>query len=82
MSDEISKAAQHMAKRIETAEDLEQIVAEQTAIITEQAKTVKNLGALVKDMDGRIKILTELLDHHHELFIRHGWAKPRDRNVN
>lgn len=67
-----------MANRIETAEDLQRIVDEQTAIITEQAKTIRNLGELVKDMHARIKILTVLLDSHHELFIQHGWAKPRE----
>jgi hypothetical protein len=57
-------------KRIETAEDLERIVAEQNA-------TIKGLGELVKGMDARIKLLTALIDNHHDLFIKHGLAKPR-----
>jgi RNA binding exosome subunit len=69
-------------RKIETTEDLEKIVDEQTEMIAEQAKTITNLGELVQGMHGRIKVLTALLDHHHELFIQHGWAKPRDRNVN
>jgi hypothetical protein len=61
-----------MAPRIETAEDLERIVAEQTA-------TIKALGELVRGMDARIRALTALLDIHHEIFIAHGWAKPRPK---
>jgi ABC-type uncharacterized transport system ATPase subunit len=56
--------------RIETAEDLELIVAEQT-------KAIKGLGELVKGMDARIKLLSALIDHHHDLLIRAGLAKPR-----
>jgi hypothetical protein len=58
--------------RIETAEDLEAIVAEQTA-------TIHALGALLKGMDQRIKLLTALVDHHHDIFIAHGWATPRPK---
>jgi hypothetical protein len=64
--------------RIETAEDLERIVAEQTAAI-------KALGELVQAMDARIKTLTLLVDHHHDTFTRMGWASPRpegDSRVN
>jgi hypothetical protein len=56
--------------RIETTEDLEAIVAEQTA-------TIHALGALLKSMDQRIKLLTALVDHHHAILIKAGLAKPR-----
>ena len=56
--------------RIETAEDLERIVAEQNA-------TIKGLGELVKGMDARIKLLTALIDNHHDVLIKNGLAKPR-----
>jgi hypothetical protein len=56
--------------RIETAEDLERIVAEQTAAI-------KGLAELVQGMHARIKTLTELVDAHHEIFTRQGFCKPR-----
>jgi hypothetical protein len=58
--------------RIETAEDLELIVAEQT-------KAIKGLGELVKGMDDRIKLLSALIDHHHGLFVSKGWAPPRPK---
>ena len=59
-------------KRIETAEDLERIVAGQTTAIDA-------LGGLVRAMDARIKVLTTLVDYHHEIFIRQGLAKPRPK---
>jgi hypothetical protein len=59
--------------RIETAEDLEQIVTEQNA-------TIKGMGELVKGMDARIKLLTALIDNHHDVLIAHGLAKPREGN--
>jgi hypothetical protein len=61
-----------MAPRIETAEDLETIVAEQTAAIVA-------MGQLVRGMDLRIKALTALVDHHHELFTKQGLAIPRPK---
>jgi hypothetical protein len=35
------------------------------------------MGELVQAMDARIRALSLLVDNHHELFIQHGWAKPR-----
>jgi hypothetical protein len=59
-----------IVNRIETAEDLEEIVAKQTAAI-------KEMGELVKAMDARIRALTELVDAHHTIFERQGLVKPR-----
>jgi hypothetical protein len=59
-----------MANRIETIDDLQAVLDAQTAIITA-------LGELVKAMDARIQTLTTLLDGHHEIFIKHGLARPR-----
>jgi hypothetical protein len=60
-----------MAK-IETVEDLEKIIGDQNAVIT-------GLGELARAMDQRIKLLTALVDHHHDIFIAHGWATPRPK---
>lgn len=59
-----------MAPRIETAEDLERIVAAQTAAI-------KAMGELVKGMDLRIKALTALVDHHHQVLTKLAGLPPR-----
>ena len=56
--------------RIETAEDLERIVAAQTTAIDA-------LTELVKGMHARIKVLTDLIDNQYEILIEHGLAKPR-----
>jgi hypothetical protein len=58
-----------MSPRIETTEDLERIVAAQTTAIDA-------LGKLVQAMDARIQTLTTLVDAHHEILIRQGFAKP------
>jgi hypothetical protein len=55
--------------RIETAEDLERIVAKQTAAIDA-------LDKLARLMDARIQLLTDLVDGHHEIFVRQGICKP------
>ena len=60
--------------RIETAEDLERIVAEQNA-------TIQALGELVKGIDARIKVLSNLIDSLYEILIRHGLAKPRPGEI-
>jgi hypothetical protein len=57
-------------ERIETAEDLERIVAEQTAAI-------KTLAELVQDLHLRIRVLAGLIDNQHEILIKHGLATPR-----
>ena len=69
---------------IETTEDLEEIVTRQNAAITAQNQTIETqnraiegLGLLVERMDGRIKLLTALLDSHHETLVKHGWAPAR-----
>ena len=59
-------------ERIETAEDLERIVSEQTAAI-------KTLADLVQDLHLRIQVLTSLIDNQHGILIKHGLAKPRPR---
>ena len=62
---------ENMAPRIETAEDLERIVAEQTAAI-------KAMGELVKAMDLRIRTLTSLVNRlvsyrfHNDIFTGTG----------
>jgi hypothetical protein len=56
--------------RIETAEQLEEIVAAQN-------EAILGLGELVKGMDARIKLLTSLIDNYHSILIQHGLAKPR-----
>jgi hypothetical protein len=56
--------------RIETAEDLELIVAAQTTAIDA-------LKTLVQGQHSRIKILTALIDEQYEILIRAGLAKPR-----
>jgi uncharacterized coiled-coil protein SlyX len=61
-----------MAPRIETAEDLEQIVAEQTAAI-------KGLGELVKAMDQRIRLQQALIDGLHAILVANGMATPRPK---
>jgi hypothetical protein len=58
--------------RIETAEDLERIVAAQTTAIDA-------LDKLVRAMDERIRLQQELIDGHQEIFIRLGYAKPRPK---
>jgi uncharacterized coiled-coil protein SlyX len=59
-------------KRIETAEDLERIVAEQTATITA-------LGTLVRGMDQRIRLQQELLDTMYAALVAAGLAPARPR---
>jgi hypothetical protein len=59
-----------MATRIETAEDLERIVAEQTAAI-------KGLGELVKAMDQRIRLQHSSIDGLHAIFVANGMAPAR-----
>jgi hypothetical protein len=56
--------------RIETAEDLERIVAAQTTAIDA-------LKTLVQGQHARIKVLTALIDDQYEILIRAGLAKPR-----
>jgi hypothetical protein len=59
-----------MAPRIETAEDLERIVAEQT-------EAIKALGELVKAIDLKLRLQQALIDNHHDVFIKAGLATPR-----
>ena len=56
--------------RIETAEDLERIVAAQSAAIDA-------LTTLVQGMHARVQVLTGCLDSQYEILIRAGLAKPR-----
>jgi hypothetical protein len=56
--------------RITTCEELETVVAQQNQLIN-------GMADLVKAMDARIRALTELVDAHHEIFIRQGICKPR-----
>jgi hypothetical protein len=65
--------------KIETIEDLEKIVADQTAAIRVQTAAIHALGELVKGIDARVKLLTALVDSHHETLIKHGMAKPRPK---
>jgi uncharacterized coiled-coil protein SlyX len=65
--------------KIETVDDLENIVAEQNDTIVAMGTTVNGLGNLVRAQDQQIKLLTALIDHHHEIFIAHGWATPRPK---
>ena len=54
----------------ETAEDLERIVGEQN-------EAIKKLGELVQAMDTRIKALTALVDHHHQVLTKLAGLPPR-----
>jgi hypothetical protein len=56
--------------RINDVDDLEKLLAEKD-------EAILALGNLVRGMDARIKLLTELVDAHHEIFIRQGICKPR-----
>ncbi len=65
-------------KRIETQDDLHEVIGAQNAAI-------EGLHTLVRAMDARIKLLTELVDAHHKIFVRQGICKPRptgDQHVN
>jgi hypothetical protein len=64
-----------MTNHIETAEDLERIVAEQTAVITA-------LGELVRGMDLKVKALVALVDHHHEVLTKLAGLPPRPTEDN
>jgi hypothetical protein len=56
--------------RIETAEDLEEIVAAQTA-------SIKALTELVQGMHLRIRTLSDLIGAQYSILVQHGLAKPR-----
>jgi hypothetical protein len=56
--------------QIETTADLERIVGEQNTTISGQ-----NLNIAALEL--KIRVLTALVDAHHDLFIKHGMAKPR-----
>jgi hypothetical protein len=56
--------------RIDTAEDLERIVAAQTTAIDA-------LTELVKGMHTRVIVLSNLIEAQYEILIRAGLAKPR-----
>ena len=58
--------------RIETAEDLERIVDEQNQLIAA-------MGELVRGMDTRIRALTALVDHHHEVLTKLAGLPPRPK---
>jgi hypothetical protein len=66
----MSAEANKMAPCIETREDLENELHTQNLAII-------GLGNLVRAMDLKIKLLTELVDGHQEIFVRQGLAKPR-----
>ena len=55
---------------VETREDLE-------AVLAEQNEAILGLANLVVAMDERIKLLTALVDHDHQILIDHGWAPKR-----
>jgi hypothetical protein len=63
---------ENMAPRIETAEDLERIVAEQTAAI-------QGLHVLVKAMDAKLRLQQALIDNMQQVLIDNGLAKPRPK---
>ena len=58
--------------RIETAEDLERIVDEQNRLIAA-------MGQIVQGMDARIRLLTGLVDHHHEVLTKLAGLPPRPK---
>jgi hypothetical protein len=59
-----------MSNYIETIDQLESVLAKQTAAIDA-------LKELVQGMHARVQVLTSLIDNQYEILIKHGLAKPR-----
>ena len=57
---------------IETIEDLEQIVAEQTAAI-------RALGEMVRGMDAKLRQYVQLVDIHEAALEKAGIMRPREK---
>jgi hypothetical protein len=55
--------------KIDSVDDLEKILADQN-------EAILKLGNLIVAMDARIKLLTDLVDAHHTIFVRQGFCKP------
>jgi hypothetical protein len=60
--------------QIETIADLEKILSEQTA-------TINALGELVRSMDRRIRLLTDLVDNHQSVIQKLTGVTPPTENT-
>jgi hypothetical protein len=65
--------------KLETPEDFREGIAVLAKGHVDLEAVVKAQGELIRGMDARIKLLTALLDAHHDIFISKGWAKPRPK---
>lgn len=66
----MAETNQRSTPKIDSIDDLEKILADQN-------EAILGLANLVNAMDARIKLLTSLYDHDHQILIDHGWATPR-----
>jgi hypothetical protein len=71
--------------KIETPEQIREAVGLLAAEVVRAEEVTKALGTLTAAMDLRIRALTALVDHHHEVLTKLAGLPPRpkgDPNVN
>jgi hypothetical protein len=70
-----------MQAKLETAEEFREAFAVLATESVRQKEVIEAQGGLLKAMDSRIRVLTDLIDSMYEILIRHGLAKQRPGGI-
>ncbi len=71
----------HDDKKLETRDEVREAIGVLAAESVRQKEVIEAQGELLKAVNTRIRVLTDLIDSLYEILIKHGLAKPRPGGI-